>query len=160
LSGSVYADRLTGDAGKNVLDGAGGSDVLTGSDGADTLVGGANRDTLTGGSGADRFDFTVLPSASTNVDLITDYSLTDDLIGLDRDVFTAFATENGPIGAAAFYSGAGAAAGHDADDHVVYDTATGNLYYDPDGSGGTGATLFANLPGAPALDVGDFFITA
>ena len=160
MTGSAYADRLTGDGTNNILQGGSGGDVLSGNAGADTLVGGAGHDTLTGGTGADRFDFTVSLSASTNVERITDYSLTDDLMRLDNDVFTAFVTENVALDASAFYSGSGIVTAHDADDHIIYNTTTGNLYYDPDGTGGTGSTLFAFVTGAPALNAGDIFIVA
>ena len=160
LTGSAYADRLTGNPGSNQLEGGAGNDALTGADGADTLVGGAGHDTLTGGTGADRFDFTAALSASTNVDRITDYSLTDDLIRLDNDVFTAFVTENVALDPSAFYSGPGIATAHDVDDRIIYNTSTGNLYYDPDGTGGTGPTLFATLTGAPAANAEEFFVVA
>jgi len=42
---------------------------------------------------------------------------------------------NFAAGDARFYSAAGAVTGHDANDRVVYNTTTGNLYYDADGSG-------------------------
>ena len=45
LSGSRYADVLTGDAGPNRLDGGAGNDRLEGKAGADTLVGGHGLDT-------------------------------------------------------------------------------------------------------------------
>ena len=160
VTGGAYADRLTGNTGNNVLEGGGSHDALTGGDGADTLLGGAGNDTLTGGVGADRFDFTAALSASTNVDRIADYSLTDDLIRLDNDVFTAFVSENVALAAAAFYSAPGAISAHDADDRIVYNSTTGNLYYDPDGTGAAAPTQFATLSGAPALNAADFFVVA
>ena len=160
VTGSAYADRLTGNLGNNQLSGGNGNDALTGGGGADTLVGGAGHDTLTGGAGGDRLDFNAALSVSTNVDRIADYSLTDDLIRLDNEIFTAFVTENVALDPSAFYSGPGIATAHDADDHIIYNPSPGNLYYDPDGTGGTGSTLFAFVTGAPALNAGDIFIVA
>jgi Ca2+-binding RTX toxin-like protein len=47
---------------------------------------------------------------------------------------------------------------HDGNDYVLYDTTTGNLSYDPDGSGAIATTLFANLSNHPAISAGDFLI--
>jgi len=52
LTGSPYADTLTGDAGSNQLDGLNGADTLDGGGGNDVLVGRLGDDSLTGGAGA------------------------------------------------------------------------------------------------------------
>src|SRR5205823_11462577 len=54
-----------------------------------------------------------------------------------------------------FFSAAGATSGHDATDRVIYDTSTGNLWYDADGSGNGAAQLIATLQGAPAISATD-----
>ena len=46
----------------------------------------------------------------------------------------------------------------DADDRILYDAATGNLFYDADGVGGTAAILIATLAGQPSLTVSDLEI--
>lgn len=56
IRGSVYADVLAGDAGRNALFGYGGDDGLAGGDRSDTLAGMAGGDTLRGGTGADLLD--------------------------------------------------------------------------------------------------------
>ncbi|TND00070.1 MAG: calcium binding hemolysin protein, partial [Rhodocyclaceae bacterium] len=53
ISGSNYADTLTGDGGNNTLRGNAGDDTLNGGDGSDVLDGGAGNDVLDGGYGAD-----------------------------------------------------------------------------------------------------------
>ena len=80
------------------------------------------------------------------------YSVVDDTIFLDRDIFTGIAA-NGTLAAAAFR--AGTAAG-DADDRIVYDAATGNIFYDADGLGGVAQILFATVTPATALTNADF----
>jgi len=46
----------------------------------------------------------------------------------------------------------------DEDQRIVYDQTTGNLYYDPDGTGGAAAILFAKLDGHPTLTASDFTV--
>jgi Ca2+-binding RTX toxin-like protein len=59
----------------------------------------------------------------------------------------------------AFVSGAGVTTAGDADDRIIYDTTTGNLYYDADGVGGAVAVQFAWITTIPAgLDASDFEI--
>lgn len=67
----------------------------------------------------------------------------------------------GPAGALlaeAFWSADGAVAGHDPTDRVVYNSATGSLYYDPDGSGPSASVQIAVLDGHPVLALGDVLI--
>jgi|GEM_PF-2051375 len=53
LIGTVFGDKLTGDAGPNMLVGGDGNDVLTGGAGNDRLAGGAGNDTVNAGRGDD-----------------------------------------------------------------------------------------------------------
>lgn len=127
---------------------------ITGNAGANILRGMAGNDVLTGRGGADQFWFETALSAGKNVDRITDFSVIDDSIMLDDAVFGAI----GPAGAlavGAFRIGAGAA---DADDRVIYDSLSGNLFYDADGSGAGSAQLFAMLGTGLALTSADFFV--
>jgi len=57
-----------------------------------------------------------------------------------------------------FYAAAGAAEGHDETDRIVYNTTTGELYYDPDGSGLAPAQIIATLLGDPAVAATDILI--
>ena len=47
---------------------------------------------------------------------------------------------------------------YDADDRFVYNTSSGQLYYDADGSGAGGAQLVATLQGAAVLVAGDIWV--
>jgi Ca2+-binding RTX toxin-like protein len=47
---------------------------------------------------------------------------------------------------------------HDANDHVVYDQATGALFYDANGNQAGGVTLFAILTTKPVLTAADFVV--
>jgi Ca2+-binding RTX toxin-like protein len=134
LTGNAFANTIAGNNGTNVLDGKGGADLLHGYGGADTF---AFTSALGGG----------------NVDTLADFQPGLDKIALDDALFGGL-----PLGAlapAAFRSGAAA---QDADDRILYDPATGALYFDPDGIGGNGAVQFAALQGAPTITHGDFFV--
>jgi len=73
---------------------------------------------------------------------------------LENAVFSTLAS--GGLAAGAFVVGTAAA---DANDRIIYDAATGNLYYDSDGSGAGAALLFATLDNAPAtLAASDFLV--
>jgi len=52
VNGSLYADVIVGNRGKNVINGGGGNDFIFGGNGQDMIVGGAGDDYLVGGSGA------------------------------------------------------------------------------------------------------------
>jgi Ca2+-binding RTX toxin-like protein len=78
---------------------------------------------------------------------------------LDRVAFGAVGT-GGPLAAGdgRFRSGAGVTSGQDANDRVVYDTSTGNLYYDADGSGAGASQLIVTISGHPALTATDITV--
>jgi Ca2+-binding RTX toxin-like protein len=151
-TGNSAANTIKGNSAANLLRGLGGNDVLEGRGGADSLFGGSGKDVLVGGAGADGFYFDTAPNAVSNVDKILDFSGADDTIYLDRDIFTGIAAD-GPLAAAAFRLGTTAV---DADDRVLYDQATGNIRYDPDGAGGAAAILFAQITPGTTLTSADF----
>ena len=62
------------------------------------------------------------------------------------------------LSADAFWAAAGATAGHDATDRIIYDTTTGALYYDADGSGRGAAVQIAQLKAGQALSANDFLV--
>lgn len=146
LTGSSYADKLTGNNDAN---------VLKGRSGGDTLVGKGGNDTLIGAGGADKFLFNTPLNESTNVDQIADFSAAD-IMRLDNDIFTGLAA--GTLADGRFYSAAGAEGGNDPGDRIIYDSASGHLYFDSDGMGGAAATLFATLATHPVITAADFFI--
>ena len=70
----------------------------------------------------------------------------DDTILLENAVFGALG--GGTLAAGLFVNGAAA---QDADDHIIYNSATGELLYDSDGAGGTAAIPFAQV--TPGLGI-------
>ena len=153
LYGQNGNDRLEGGSGRDYLYGSTGDDTLLGGDGNDRLYGGAGRDVLTGGANQDSFVFDTSLGAS-NIDKVTDFSTVDDTIRLDNAVFTAFGW-NGTMSSSAFYAGAAA---HDSTDRIIYNSNTGALSYDPDGTGSAAAVQFAELSTKLALTSQDFLI--
>ncbi len=155
-TGNALVNTLTGNDGDNTLDGAAGNDILVGGLGDDTLIGGLGSDKLTGGGGADYFVFDAA-TGSTNVDTIADFVSATDVINLDSAIFTALSS--GALGGTSFVSAAGAAAvAGDENDYVIYDTASGKLYYDADGSGAGAKVQIATLTGNPTLLATDIVV--
>ena len=151
-TGNSLANTLTGNGAANTLKGGGGVDTIDGGGGNDKIYGGTGSDSLKGGSGADGYYFDSALSATTNVDKLSDFSVAADTIFLDRDIFTAI-TASGPLAASAYRAGTAAA---DASDRIIYDSATGNIFYDSDGTGAAAAILFATVAAGTALTSADF----
>ncbi|HWT12883.1 MAG TPA: calcium-binding protein [Allosphingosinicella sp.] len=151
--GNSGANSVTGNSGGNLLNGGSGDDNVDGGAGNDSLYGSLGMDVLKGGAGLDRFLFNTA-LGSTNVDNIVDFSVPADSIYLARYVFTR-AGATGTLGAAAFRQGTAAA---DASDRIVYDQATGQIFYDSDGSGAAAQILFATVAVGTALTNADFVV--
>jgi Ca2+-binding RTX toxin-like protein len=152
LVGNNADNALAGLGGSDQISGLGGNDSLDGGVGNDTLNGGAGNDTIITGTGTDRVVFNTALGAG-NVDLVQDFSHTFDTFLLDDAIFTALAP--GVLPAAAFVIGAAAA---DADDRIIYDSASGALSYDADGAGGAAQTQFAQLATGLPLTNDDFLV--
>ena len=134
LTGNEFGQAVVGNAGGNVLDGKGGLDALVGL------------------GGADAFTFTTALGAG-NVDQVVDMTVGLDKIYLDNAIFAVLA--DGALAAGAFRTDTAAA---DADDRIIYNSATGALFYDADGNGAGAAVQFATLSTGLALAAGDFFV--
>jgi Ca2+-binding RTX toxin-like protein len=158
IVGNAGVNQLTGTAFADRIEGGAGNDALLGGAGNDTLVGGAGNDTLTGGDGADAFLFNVALNATSNRDRIADFDTTQDLIWLSRAVMTGLGTTLGTLTEAAFRSGAGITTAGDATDRIIYNSTTGALYYDSDGTGRAAAVQLADLTSLPSLTFDDFLI--
>ena len=158
--GRGYNNAAEGDTYEGIENVLGGlfNDVLIGDDQANRLDGAMGADLLIGAGGADTFVFAHAPGAtspfgSPNVDNISDFASGIDKIELSK---TAFAALNlGALSASAFTTGTTATT---ADHRVLYDQATGNLFYDADGSGSGAAVLFAVLDNRTAITANDFII--
>lgn len=157
LTGTGGANRIEGGGGGDTLRGVGGKDTLVGGEGADRLYGGLGSDVLEGGAGADKFVFdTAL--ASVNLDTINDFrEVQGDVLVLQRSIFSGISGTRA-LSTDAFYVAAGATAAHDIGDRIIYNTTSGALSYDPDGTGSAAAITFAILKGAPLLAPADIMV--
>lgn len=137
-----------------------GNNVLTGTPGNDVLFGLGGNDTLTGGAGADQFVFNTALNKTSNVSTVVDFSHAEgDRIALDHTIFSALTAV--ALGAALtannFYASTNGAA-HLATDHILYNSTTGALSYDADGTGAAAAVQFAVLTHHPTLVASDFML--
>ncbi len=152
LNGLGFADSINGGAGSDILSGGSGNDIVVGGTESDTLFGGGGSDTLTGGTGfADRFAYA---ATTEGVDTITDFTTAEfDLIQISASG-TGFAGSGltpGALPGTAFFSSPTAGPGSgDAAIRFIYNTTSGNLWFDRDGSGATASVQLATLTGAPA----------
>ncbi|WP_395685071.1 beta strand repeat-containing protein [Caenimonas koreensis] len=158
-TGNASANTITGNANANLLSGLDGNDTLDGGDGNDTLAGGKGIDILTGGAGADVFLFDTSFNAVTNVDRVADFTPGTDVLSFKATIYKALGAL-GPLNADAFWSGPGVVSGHDTTDRIVYDTTSGTLYYDSDGSGAAMPVAVAIIGDTthPVLSAADFVV--
>ncbi|MGC2855349.1 glycoside hydrolase family 113 [Novispirillum sp. DQ9] len=149
LAGGLLADHLAGDDRANRLYGNEGSDTLTGRGGRDTLYGEGGNDTLTGGAGADIF---VLDNPGGGRDVILDFQS-----GVDRLALSGlqYGLRPGMLNGQRLAFGTAAPR---PGTRLVYDTASGRLSYDADGSGSGAAVAIAVLKGAPTVRASDLLI--
>jgi serralysin len=138
------AINLTGNAFSQIIHGNGGDNVLNG---------GAGNDVISGFGGSDIFLFNTALNAAANMDVIKDFTAADDTIFLHSAVFNGLGL--GALAAGAFNTGSAAS---QTDDRIIYNTATGALLFDADGSGGAAAIQFALLSGHPSVTAADFVV--
>lgn len=154
LTGNAFNNTFNGGAGNDTIVGGGGDDTLNGGADADFLNGGLGADQLNGGTGADAFIFTAALGAG-NIDTIVGFSVVDDTIRLENAVFTGLAV--GGLVAAAFKANLSGLA-TDASDRIIYETDTGFLYFDSDGTGAASRVQFASLAVGLGLTNLDFTV--
>ena len=164
--GSKFDDVLTGDNKANALKGSNGDDTLRGGANTDILKGGSGDDTLDGGQSIDHVsgdagnDTIILNQLAGNMDFISNFVPGSDRLQIDASLFGG-----GLTGGVALAPGQlvlnGTGSALDADDRFILNTATGELFFDNNGSnaGDSGSRLIADFEGAiPVLTVADFDI--
>ena len=153
ISGLGGNDRLQGSGGNDSVLGGAGNDFVFGNDGTDWVEGGAGNDNIGGGGGQDSFVFR--EAGSTTADVFNDFSSGWDNIQLDAAFFTTLgAAGQFTSGDARFWSSSTGTA-HDADDRILYNTSTRQLWYDADGNGSGAALLIGTLNTGATVSASD-----
>jgi Ca2+-binding RTX toxin-like protein len=134
LTGNARVNEISGNSGANILDGRGGSDILYGLGGADT------------------FAFTT-SIFTGSIDQLPDFLPSVDKIALDDAEFQGLSL--GSLSADQFTIGTAA---QDQADRIIYNSVTGALFFDADGTGSTAAVQFATLHEGLNLSSADFFV--
>jgi Ca2+-binding RTX toxin-like protein len=150
--GNELDNTITGNDSNNILSGKQGNDTLLGGGGDDRIVGGIGDDILTGGDGADRF---YRWRSSTGVDTITDFQVGEDRLCFSARGFGGDLVKGGVLGEEQFSLGISAT---NESNRFIYDTDTGNLFYDVDGTGDSEQVQIATLSSGLALSNTDIFI--
>lgn len=145
-------DVIFGGKGKDKLLGALGDDELNGGTGNDVILGGKGYDILSGGGGADRFVFA--NSGSENLDFVRDFTTGTDGIDIVRKAFSGIGPK-GELDSNALVIGTEAT---DGDHRVIYNSITGSLSVDVDGSGAGAAVQIAWIGAGLSLGADDFMI--
>ncbi|MFH5948346.1 hypothetical protein [Roseomonas xinghualingensis] len=154
-TGNSLDNVLTGNSAANRLDGGTGNDILYGGDGDDTLIGGAGADRLVGGAGADVFQYL---TPNEGGDTIDDFVSGVDRLQISRAGFggglsgTALTADQFTANSAGLATLAGG--------QFVYETDTGKLWWDADGTGTGEQIVIATFSGQPSLAATDFTLIA
>ena len=143
----------TGNTLNNIITGNSGNNILNGSDGNDTLIGGTGNDTITGGAGGDKFTFN---NRNEGIDTITDFlSSQGDKITVSAAGFGGGLAAEVPLASAQFVLGTTAL---NASNRFIYNTITGGLFFDGDGTGTLAAIQIATLSSKPTLTASDILV--
>ncbi|QGZ90469.1 Calx-beta domain-containing protein [Microcystis aeruginosa] len=133
--------------------GSSNDDILTGTLDNDILIGGLGKDTITGGAGSDQFTFN---NRNEGIDTITDFlSSQGDKIALSAAGFGGGLAAGVAITAAQFVLGTTAL---NASNRLIYNTITGGLFFDGDGTDTLAAIQIATLSSKPSISASDIFV--
>ncbi|MEH1768590.1 beta strand repeat-containing protein [Nostoc sp.] len=172
ISGTTYNDNIVGNSGNDTIDGGysgndtiiggAGNDILTasysgnntlyGGFGNDILTGESGNDTLYGGDGIDTFNFY---SYDEGFDRIYDFNAANEVIQVSSTGFGG-GLSPGILLASQFRIGTSATT---SSQRFIYDSTTGGLFFDQDGSAGAFAKVqFAQLSAGLSLTENNFVV--
>ncbi|MDZ8054512.1 MAG: SdiA-regulated domain-containing protein [Aulosira sp. ZfuVER01] len=154
IYGGLGNDSLGGENGNDILYGDSGNDTLLGGNGDDVLVGGKGSDFLTGGNGSDRFYLT--GNSTGEFDTITDFVHGVDSIVVSKSEF-GLSQLPGVLNSSLFWSGISA---NTSSNRFIYNSSTGNLFFDADGTGSTTQIQIAQLTNRAILTSSDITVIA
>jgi Ca2+-binding RTX toxin-like protein len=158
INGTEAADTLNGSDGNDTIFGLAGNDTISGGTGNDTIYGGAGVDVLFGGAGADVFGFN---NPNEGIDKINDFVVSEDRIAISRagfggdSVFGSTSVAGGVLDPTRFFLGTSATT---ASQRFIYNSNSGGLFFDADGSGSGAQVRIAQLVGNPALTSASFSV--
>jgi Ca2+-binding RTX toxin-like protein len=158
VDGGSGIDRIQGGTGIDRLFGAAGADIIRGGADSDYINGGGGVDVLFGGAGNDCFIFAA-PLSKGHRDVIVDFSNSggdNDTFFLNHRYMPALGPDRHVLEDAFFREGRAAL---DVNDHIIYDSSNGALYYDANGNAAGGMALLATLTNRPHLTASDFLVT-
>ena len=127
---------------------------IHGTDANNNISGKEGADTILGGGGKDNFIFDTAINEES-VDWIVDFSVSDDSIKLNDSIFEGLSI--GKLDATVFVANKSGKS-EDNSDRIIYETDTGNLYYDADGVSGAGRKLFGMIDPNLSLSFSDFIV--
>jgi Ca2+-binding RTX toxin-like protein len=139
LVGTGFGDDVRGNAAGNALFGLAGNDFIVGLGGIDIMNGGA---------GVDTFFYATAGDGGGNGDIIQDLVSGQDRIMVDGSQFGLGSPGGVALDGFRFVYGANATL---ATIQFGYDTATGEVWYDFNGTAGGGRVTLAYLMGGPTL---------
>lgn len=142
LVGSNLKDKIVGNAGTNVLEGRAGNDALTGGRGADSFVYRAPTEGLDSITDYDGNDIFQISAAGFGGGLQAGTPLSTSPTGSPTGVFVSNSNPT-LVGSSA---------------NFLYNTSTGLLDFDGDGTGAGGRTAIAALTNLPTLKASQFTI--
>ncbi|MBC7986133.1 MAG: M10 family metallopeptidase C-terminal domain-containing protein [Sphingomonadaceae bacterium] len=147
-----------GGSGKDTIQGGDGKNKLLGKDGADQLLGGGGKDDLSGGAGKDKLEgeggndtFRLTSDKAADADKIVDFGGEDKVSLLGSE----FGLAPGALKASAFELGTAATSDKD---RIIYDQASGKLWFDEDGTGAAAKVLIATFQNNAVLASTDFIV--
>lgn len=156
IQGLGGTDQMTGLEGNDLLNGGYGNDRLNGNQGNDILLGGPGSDRFTGEDGQDRFSLYRSVTGNSGIDTLTDFVAGTDRISVSKTQFQL--TQNpGTLQDKAFVLGSTAT---QSSHRFIYESTSGDLYFDGDGSGSAAPVKIAQLLNAPALTRTGILVTA
>ncbi len=154
--GNSLNNRMIGNNANNQISGEDGNDGLSGLDGDDFVIGGNGNDRLNGNLGTDRLrgdagqdEFFL---ARSPFDILLDFKVGEDILSVRAARF-GLTQSPGVLDSASFVLGVNATSSNH---RFIYDQATGNLFFDSDGSGSNLRVRIARLTNLPALSNTDF----
>lgn len=151
INGAEGVDVLVGAAGRDTILGGNGFDRLFGGGGDDDISGQLGNDIIRGGPGSDKFRYS---RPSEGGDFIADFASGQDRFVLD-DI--GFGLKQG-VATAAMLQISESHLAASAKVRFIFETDTGNLYFDSDGDGSGNAILIVTMTPGMAFAASDITI--